>query len=76
MSHLIGKKIGTFQDKETKKEIVYYRLYFVFDDSKIDGQGCEVQNVKEEIFKKAQVGKYYKLIWNRFSKVEDIELED
>ncbi len=69
---LIGKKICKFVDKETKQEVQYYKLYFTFQDDKITGTGCESQNVSRDVFDKALVGKSYRLVFNRYTKVEDI----
>ncbi len=75
---VIGKRIGSFKEKETGKEVAYGKLYVTYEDSTVTGlQGsiAEAISVRPEILQEIPVGSEVVLIYNRYGKVEDFTVK-
>ncbi len=75
---VIGKRIGSFKEKGTEREVEYGKLYVTYEDSTVSGlQGsiAEAISVKPEILLEIPVGSEVVLIYNRYGKVEDFTLK-
>ncbi len=75
---VIGKRIGSFKDKDSDRTISFGKLYVTYEDSTVTGvQGtiAETISVKPEVLEEIPIGSEIVLIYNRFGKVEDFTLK-
>lgn len=76
---VIGKRIGSFKEKETGKEVAYGKLYVTYEDSTmtgLTGSIAEAISVKPEILQEIPVGSDIVLIYNKYGKVEDFTMKN
>lgn len=76
---VIGKRIGSFKEKETGKDVAYGKLYVTYEDSTMTGLAgsiAESISVRPEILQEIPVGSEITLIYNRYGKVEDFTLKN
>jgi len=75
---VIGKRTGSFKDKDNGREVAFGKLFVTYEDSTVTGlQGsiAESISVKPEILQEIPVGSDIVLIYNRYGKVEDFTLK-
>ncbi len=79
---VIGAMRGTFKDRDTGKQISYAKVYVTYPFDKIDGvlpdgcvgQKCEALSVPVECVGNVHVGDDILPIYNRYGRVQDIEI--
>lgn len=72
---VLGKKLGSFKDKETGKVIEYGKVFVISDDTgdeDLDGQACEALTIKPSMIDDFSVGDNIKLSYNKWGKVDSI----
>lgn len=76
---VIGKRIGSFKDKDSDRSISFGKLYVTYEDSTISGvQGtiAEAISVRPEVLQEIPIGSEVVLIYNRYGKVEDFTVKN
>lgn len=75
---VIGKRFGSFKDKQTGNEVNFGKLYVTYEDSTVSGvQGtiAEAVSVRPELLEEIPVGSEVTLIYNRYGKIEDLNVK-
>jgi hypothetical protein len=76
---VMGKRTGSFKDKDNGKEVAFGKLYVNYEDSTVTGvQGtiAEAISVKPELLEKIPIGSDVTLIYNKYGKVDDFMLKN
>lgn len=74
---VVGKKIGEFEDKETKQKISFGKLFcntVNCQENGVEGEKTETFSVKPELLKTVEIGDRVKVFFNRFGKVEILQI--
>jgi len=74
---VVGKKIGEFEDKDTKQKISFGKLFCITVDCQekgVEGEKAETFSVKPELLKTVEIGDCIKVFFNRFGKVEILQI--
>lgn len=75
---VIGKRVGTFKEKGTDREICFGKLFVTYEDSSMSGLSgsiAEAISVKPELLDEIPVGSDITLIYNKYGKVEDFTVK-
>ena len=74
---VVGKKIGEFEDKETKQKISFGKLFCTTvncQEKGVEGEKAETFSVKPELLVTVKIGDRVKVFFNRFGKVEILQI--
>lgn len=69
---VIGIKKGVFNDRQTGKPIYYARVYYTYQDDKVDGIACGIEKIAYEFADTISVGDRIEFLYNRYGKVDNI----
>lgn len=75
---VIGKRFGSFTDKQTGSVVNFGKLYVTYEDSTVSGvQGtiAEAISVKPDVLQEIPIGSDVTLIYNKYGKVEDFNVK-
>ena len=72
---VIGKRTGSFQDKQTGQNVTFGKLYVVYESKNVEGQVAEAISVKPDLLKDIPVGSEIELYYNKFGRVFSFDLK-
>lgn len=75
---LVGYRKTSFQPKDSTDQINGYNLYLTYADEKVVGEACErvfLTSAKMEGYK-PEVGDNLSVVYNRYGKVDHLDLEE
>lgn len=81
---VIGKRLGTFKDKDTGEIVSYGRLYVTYPFDLVDGKvpdGCEGQRVEEvkapvDALADVQIGDTVEPVYNKYGRVQAVIVKE
>lgn len=71
---VIGKRTGSFRDHQTGQEIIFGKLYVVYDAKNVEGQVAEAISVKPDLLKDIPVGEEVELSYNKYGRVQSFSI--